>query len=278
LEKTLSAVVDEARRAWPGVTVGAPELVAHAGAHLVRPASLPDAVEALERLCLGDLYLALACANGDRSAVAAFEGLLGQLSPHLRKVCTADDVDEVCQIVRERMLVRSADEEPRILRYAGKGPLAAWLRVAAVRVAHDLKRSRGSIPDNEEPDALELPGASPPLDPELAMIKARYGAQFRSALNEVLAQLPDREKNILAMSVIEGLSTEAIGALYRVNGSTVRRWLAHARDRVLDEVRTKLTHALDLRPTELDSLMGVVRSELDMNVSQLLVPRDGSRR
>jgi RNA polymerase sigma-70 factor (ECF subfamily) len=274
LENALAAHLDVAKTAWPGVALDPVEFVVYVGARLEAHASLADAVEKIGRLHLGDLTLACACAKGDRSAVGAFEGLLADLSPHLRKVCSADDADEVRQILRERMLVRAGDDDgPRILKYGGRGPLAGWLRVSAVRAARDLKRGRGALPAIEASDALDLSDGGPPLDPELAVIKARYGQHFRAVLREVLAQLPDREKNILAMSVIEGLSTDAIGALYRVNGSTVRRWLAQARTLVLDEVRSKLRSTLNLPATELDSLMGVVRSQLDLNVSQLLVVR-----
>jgi RNA polymerase sigma-70 factor (ECF subfamily) len=273
IEVRLADLVARAARPWPDIEVDPEELVAYLAERLDSHDSLEDAVARLERLHAGDLYLACASARGQRRAVAAFdEQFLSQVALHVRKVCSADDdVDEIRQILRTRVLVGSNDDKPRILTYAGRGPLAGWLRVAAVRVARDLRRSRGAMPDGEQADGEERADPIHPMDPELAVMKARYGHHFRTALKEVLAGLPDRERNILAMSVIDGLSTDAIGALYRVNGSTVRRWLAQARERVLEEVRARLETTLNIRPTEFDSLMTLVRSQIDLNLSQLLV-------
>jgi RNA polymerase sigma-70 factor (ECF subfamily) len=270
--KKLVDLVDVAKGAWPDVELDPEELVVYLAERLDGHASLEDAVAKLERLHVGDLYLACACARGERRAVAAFdEQLLSQVAQHVRKVCQADDdVDEIRQILRTRMLVNTGDDKPRILSYGGRGPLGGWLRVAAVRVAQDLRRSRGAAPETDAGDETR-PAEAAPMDPELAVMKARYGHHFRSALHDVLAGLPDRERNILAMSVIDGLSTDAIGALYRVNGSTVRRWLAQARERVLEEVRARLKTTLNIRPTEFDSLMVLVRSQIDLNLSQLLL-------
>jgi RNA polymerase sigma-70 factor, ECF subfamily len=267
----LSELVAVAKAAWPDVELDPEDFVVSLGERLDGHDSLDDAVARIERLHVGDLYLACASARGERRAIATFdEQLLSQVAQHVRKVCSADDdVDEIRQILRTRMLVGTADDKPRILSYAGRGPLGGWLRVAAVRVARDLRRNRGATQETDETE--EPPDATPAMDPELAVMKARYGHHFRSALNDVLAALPDRERNILAMSVIDGLSTDAIGALYRVNGSTVRRWMTQARERVLEEVRARLKTTLNIRATEFDSLMTLVRSQIDLNLSQLLV-------
>ena len=272
-EGRLADLVALAAAPWPGVELAPEELLTYLAERLDGHDSLEDAVARLERLHVGDLYLACASAKGDRRAVAAFDDrFLSQVTQHVRKVCSADDdVDEIRQILRTRVLVGGGSDKPRILSYAGRGPLGGWLRVAAVRVARDLRRSRGALPEGEPGDGEERTDATAPIDPELAVMKARYGHHFRAALEEVLASLPDRERNILAMSAIDGLSTDAIGALYRVNGSTVRRWIAQARERVLEDVRARLKTALNIRPTEFDSLMVLVRSQIDLNLSQLLV-------
>src|SRR5262249_725256 len=146
LASKVAELVATAKRAWPDVELDPVEFVIFLSERLDGHDSLEDAVGRLERLHVGDLYLACACAKGDRGAVAACdEQLLSQVAQHVRKVCQADDdVDEIRQILRTRMLVNTGDDEPRILRYAGRGPLGGWLRVAAVRVARDLRRSRGA--------------------------------------------------------------------------------------------------------------------------------------
>src|SRR5689334_2851813 len=57
----------EARRSWPGVKVEREAFAAYVDDRL-------DDDGDLEKLALGDLYLACACARGDDAAIAAFEG------------------------------------------------------------------------------------------------------------------------------------------------------------------------------------------------------------
>jgi RNA polymerase sigma-70 factor, ECF subfamily len=271
LEVRLAALVAGAQDAWPELDLDPSGFVRYLADRLEGHDSLDDAIARADSLAAGDLFLAYGCSIGDPRAVSSFdERILSEMAKHVRRLCDADDdVDEVRQILRTRMLVARGEEKPRIMLYGGRGPLGGWLRVAAVRVARDLRRKQGATAPSGDADE-NSPESIQPVDPELAVMKARYGQYFQTALQEVLSKLPDRERNILAMSVIDGLSTDAIGALYRVDGSTVRRWMAQARTQVLDEVRASLKVVLNIRPTEFDSLMGLVRSQLDLNLSQVL--------
>src|SRR5947209_904462 len=63
-------------------------------------------------------------------------------------------VEEVRQTVREKLLVAAADAPPRIVEYTGRGALAAWLRIIAVRAALNLRRRRGDVaPDGASDEA-----------------------------------------------------------------------------------------------------------------------------
>jgi RNA polymerase sigma-70 factor (ECF subfamily) len=254
-----------AREAWPGLVVDDEAFCRH----------LEGRLPEVDPAHVGDLRLAFACARGDARALALLdEQLLLPLARSLRKICrSSDEVDEVRQLVRTRMLVGDAGR-PRILDYRGHGPLAGWLRVAAVRLARDLRRrdaSREAATSDQDPGDTEV--ADDPRDPELALMKARYGRHFQEALQRVLADLPDRERNILAMSILDGVSTDAIGKVYGVDGSTVRRWVTRTRERVLLGVRAGLQDSLKLGVDELESLMGAVASDLDLNMSQLFAAR-----
>ena len=57
----------------------------------------------------------------------------------------------------------------------------------------------------------------------------------------------------------------------RVESSTVARWIARARERLLTLTREELTARLGLTPDELDSLLRLVRSQLDVSLRLLLV-------
>src|SRR5205823_11653356 len=89
-----------------------------------------------------DLYLAFACGSGASGALAAFEAsvlpqALGAIASIDRSVDFAADVQ---QALRQKLFVAEPGREAKILGYAGKGPLDAWVRAAAVRTALVLKR------------------------------------------------------------------------------------------------------------------------------------------
>ena len=85
-----------------------------------------------------------------------------------------------------------------------------------------------------------------------------------------LLALPPREKSLLKLSYLDGLSLDEIGALYRAHRTTVGRWLDAARQRILDDTRRGLGERLRLGEAEVDSLMALIRSQLDVTLHSLL--------
>jgi hypothetical protein len=55
----------------------------------------------------------------------------------------ADAAAEVCQVLREKLLTSASGQPPRLAGYLGQGPLAAWLRAAAVRTALNTAGQHG---------------------------------------------------------------------------------------------------------------------------------------
>ena len=161
---------------------------------------------------------------------------------------------------------------PRVAEYQGGGPLVAWLRAAAVRTALNLQRAEGRrarVEEDAEAGPLaEATGAE--ADVELGYLRRHHREDFQAALTEALAALPARERTVLRLHVVEGLSLERIGAMYRTHKSTVSRWVARAREEVLEGTRQRLAERLRLSSGELHSLMRVVRGELDLSLPSLL--------
>jgi RNA polymerase sigma-70 factor, ECF subfamily len=58
-----------------------------------------------------------------------------------------------------------------------------------------------------------------------------------------------------------------LAATLGVGRATVTRWIASARQEILASARRKLGEELSLRPAELESLMGLMRSRLDLSLS-----------
>src|SRR5262249_52194707 len=138
LEAQLDAILRSARLAWPTVDLATERFIAHLARHLPQEVAIEAA---LAQMHTDDLYLACACALGDRRAVQAFEehcmrGLESVLS---RYRASSDLVAEVKQRVRERALVSDAGP-PRIERFSGRGDLRSWVRVMAAREAISVLR------------------------------------------------------------------------------------------------------------------------------------------
>jgi RNA polymerase sigma-70 factor, ECF subfamily len=220
----------------------------------------------LDALHLDDLYLACACANGDSTALAALERSYGA---DLRSaIATVDRSgahrDDIMQMVRARLFVASDDQPPRIADYTGRGKLFSWLRVVVVREALALVRKpkREIAMDDVPEDAVD--------DLELGVFKGLYQTQFKTAFATAVGELSARERNLLRLHLIDKLSIDEIGAAHRTHRTTAARWLREIRAKLAARTRDLLATALALPDRELDSVMRLVRSRLELSVSRLL--------
>ena len=249
----------EAGRArWPDVTLDRERFAAHV--RELDPAHHP-----------ADLYLAAACLGGDRVALACFDR---EILDAARKAAGAIDasrefVDEAVQRLRDTLMVGDA---PRLAQYAGRGPLRAWVGIAAARIALMMKRSQKranevSIDDDEWTTTLATISTN---NPELELLKAQYAEAFRTALRDAVRAIEPRLRAVLRMSFVDALSIDEIGAVYAVHRATAARWVQRACDEVFAQTRTLLTERLALSGTELDRMTALVQSQLDVSLSQLL--------
>jgi RNA polymerase sigma-70 factor (ECF subfamily) len=250
-----------ARDTWPGVVVDASAFEAHAEARRREGGAAAEH--------LGDLCLAFAAARGDAAAIRIFdERVLSGLEPALRGVdATAGFVDELRQLVRVHLLVGAEGEPPRVGAYRGGGPLAAWVRIAAVRLALNQKRSQRPTVSTDDMIG-ELVSREP--DPELRHLKTLYRAEFTDALRAAIAALPDRDRAILRLHYVDGLRLSRIAALYRVDESTASRWVKKGVEAVSDEARRRLRERLRVSSETLDSVARMVRSDLELSIGRLL--------
>jgi RNA polymerase sigma-70 factor, ECF subfamily len=266
LEDTLQALLESAREAWPGLKIPTEDFLAHLADRL---GTAPDAARSLALLHVKDLFLAFGCARGDPRAMMAFED---QILPAVTRALIRWDpsfglVDEVTQVLRQRLLVSINGEPPKIADYSGRGPITKWLRAAAIRTAVSMRRRKPEVALEDE----ALADWSTPLsDPELDFIKTRYRPEFSGAFRQALTKLSNQERNVLRLHLIDGLNIEQIGNLYQAHRSTVARWIAHSRESLLDETRRLLGEKLRLDRRELESLMGLLRSQIDVSINRFL--------
>jgi len=248
----------------------APErLVAYLAERLTATGAGPAA---LGRLQLADLHLACACADGNVAAHALFEErFLGvaRMRACLRHIDAAPAlVDEVRQLLRVRLLLGEPPVPPRITQYSGLGTLASWVGIAAQRAALNLLRgeqTRARV--NREVVADALPAAG---DPELDYLKARYRGEFREAIGAAVATLTARDRLLLRLHLVDQLSHERIAVMYQVHQSTVTRWIGGAREAIVRETRRALQARLRVDSADLESLVALVGSRLDLSLTRLL--------
>lgn len=248
-----------ARAAWPTLEVSESDFRAWVAERVSGETSLA-----------GDLYVAFACSLGDAAAIAIFEqSYLREVDHAAAKLRVSPAVaDEARQVVRDLLFVGREDKPPAITQYAGRGDLRGWTRVVAMRELLKLRaRDAKEVPigDDEMLDAL-----SPANDPELEFAKTRYREVFAVAFRDALARLPAKDRALLRHLLIDGFSLDVIGKMYDVHRATAARWVASARQDLLDGTKTQLAKELALSGEEVESVIRVVRSRLDLSVERLL--------
>lgn len=267
LEGLLERAVASARAPWPEIDVPAEVFVRSLSARL--PAG---DVETLERtlgtLRLGDLYLACACERGDRAALAAFErSYAPDLAAAIQQVDrSGSQADDILQGLRQKLFVGEPGTGPKIREYGGRGELRRWLRAVAVRASIDVLRAAREIPvEDELLDAIEVPADHP----ELSHLKRTSLAELKLALRDALGALAARERTLLQQYYLDGANLEALAALYRVSPSAVSRSLAKTRATLMGRVRNALMARLRLSGREVDNILLLVQSQLEVSRSML---------
>lgn len=267
MEDLLKECLREARTAWPGVDVDAGRFLAHLAERLPPDR---DLAAGLRELRVTDLYLACGCVAQDRMALDAFDrGILSQVPRHLAGLRLPKVlVEEVVQLLRVKLLVADPGAAPKIADYAGRGSLGGWVRSAALRAGRDLLRQQGVQHAGEHAAAHEPQAPRPAMEDE--HLRGRYQEEFRKALGQALADLPEEQRGILRMHFMEGLKMDQIAARLGVNKSTVSRRISAACDAVMEEAQRIMQGRLGLGEREMESIIGLLRSQLHLSLSQAL--------
>ena len=253
-DATLARLFERGRAAWPGIAVHREVF-----ARYIRERA-PD--EEQRAAIHGDeIYLACACASGDPNAIALFDQrYLVEVPKFLARFHPSPHtVADVRQHLLERLFV-----DGKVAQYSGRGSLRSWLRIVTLRVASDLRRQ------DRMHDDLDDAVPAQALDPELALVKSRYGEALRAALRDAFAALTTEERGVLRLHYLDGLNADRIAIVIGVSRATATRRIAAARERVVAQTHGLLRERLQATQKELESLLGVVRSDLAMSLSGLL--------
>lgn len=246
------------REAWPEIAVDRERYAAAVARHGVENAARG-----------ADLYIAVACVDGDAKAIEAVRAMLAS-GVEFAASKTRASKDQIADVTAHlsRILFVDEPERPAALRtYSARGDIHGYLRVIArrelIRVVN-LGRREVEIDD----DLID--GIVPPSDPEISLLRARFHGDVHAAMRTAVGALDDRDRALLRYAFVDGLNVDEIGKLYDVHRATAARWVAAARERLGTKIREQLAAQLKIDVAEVDSIVRLVQSRIDVSLDRVL--------
>jgi RNA polymerase sigma-70 factor, ECF subfamily len=261
MQKLIRRAYSEGHIQWPQLaSVTLDEFAAHVRSHQVTAADLGRHG--------AELLLALACGKSDEVAVEVLERCF---FPALDEYLTRSGFTDTLRrdVFQQLLLHLCTGKSPRLLTYAGRAALSTWLRVATYRFALNLRHHEHL---QLTPDANVMLNRliSSQVDLETQATIERARPLFQSALHKAMAELADRERTLLRLSFLDGLSIDAIGGMYGVHRATAARWISEIRAKILKGVQSMLVKDFGLRASEFQSLAFLVQRELHLSLERVL--------
>jgi len=258
-----SAEIDAAyaagKAAWPAIEIPVAQL-----------ATMATAVGADQQglqLWAADFYLACAAANGHEPAMAIIDQrFVRKLAPRIKRLgAPASSVADILQVIRERLFT---GPRPRIAAYNAAGPLEQWIKVVGIRTAIDLHRKETPV----ERARIGVPKTvgEPTPDPTAQLTKDRYKLELQQVLKRGIQTLSTRDRTVLRLHLVDGLSIEKIATTQGVHRVTVARWIWNAGEILLDGVRRHFKDHHGMVPSECDSLAHLVQSQISLDLPGIL--------
>lgn len=255
----------------------------------------------LEQIQANDLFMALACANGNERAWWEFDqqhrAYLERVARHLAS--TEIDAQEVIDTVYVELYgTRVVDGErvSKFATYSGRGSLRGWLRTVIWHSLVDLHRashdevSLDEMTENVGEGYAHSSFAVANLGGEDEMIdhlaKDRYRKATLTAIENAFAALDSHEKLLLLYYHVENLKLREIARLVesaasplrgwfqrksatreqnpasRIHESTIMRWLEKSYAKVLKTFRTELQTTHNLGEKEIEICMELATQDL----------------
>lgn len=234
----------------------------------------------LDQIQADDLFLAIACANGNERAWWEFDqanrAYMERVARHLAR--TEVDATDIVDTVYEQLYgTRIVDGErvSKFATYSGRGSLRGWLRTVIWHSLVDRHRAgHDEISLDEMTETVGEGGAhahfaEQPAGGDAEMVEQitrdRYRKATVAAINSAFDSLEPHERLILLYYHVENLKLREISRLVenedsplrawfqrrsstreknpagRIHESTVMRWLEKCYAKVLQEFRSRLT-------------------------------------
>lgn len=218
------------------------------------------------------VHLAIACLEGNEHATKHLDAeFLDEIEHTARKMrATQTQTDELRGHLRALLFVGTENRAPALHGYSGRGDLRSYIRVIATReLLRIIEAGRREIvsPDGEESFIERLASVT---DVEAGYVRESYRPHLAESMRAALASLSEESRALLRYSLLDGWNVDRIGALYGVHRATAARRVAAARDELADAIRKDLSHRLSIPVDEVDSVVRLVQSRIDVSLSRIL--------
>ena len=218
----------------------------------------------LVALHLEDLLLAQACLAQDAGALAELEGRVPQVIRAMRHRASVTEQEELAQQLLIRLLVPLDKAPAKLLLYAGRGALNGYMRVVALNL---LIRAQAPGPDASDGALAGLPDLA---NWESGVLRADQQVQFREAFRRAVMTLTARQRSLLRLNLLDGLSIDELAPLYGAHRSSVARWLAEAKDLLDSQTRKLLGELLKLDFSGIEQLLTATQAGFQLSLDRAL--------
>ncbi len=217
-----------------------------------------------------DLFLATACAGGDR---VAWEYFADDYLPLLRRLA-----GQACRQLQEsedlaqELIASMIEDRSKLGSYDGRGSMASWLRVAVSRAAIDrFRRIRREVSLEETTERGETPAAAD-RDPREGTepLDAHWGPILARILATQIERLPSRDRLLLSLYYLNNVPLKSIGCRMGVHEATASRWLAQIRKNLQVSTESELRRAYGLRSRDVSPLWRWVAEEAGFSLTEAL--------
>jgi RNA polymerase sigma-70 factor, ECF subfamily len=264
MREALDAIIVAARQAWPAIAVEPDRLAEELARRLA--GDEPRAVH-------HDIWLAIACGDRDTAATALVDQAI-ELETTIAGRRLGASPAQITELLSEMRRIVLLDEPTRtaaIRSFTGRGDLRGYLRIIAARaLVRIMQRDQREVPTDDDALARLAPALSSSLDPDIVLLRERHRSDLDAALREAIANLAARPRAVLRYHLVDGWSIDRIGERYGVHRSTASRWISDARLEVGDAIREGLASRLALTRSQVDSLVVMLTSGVDVSLEQLL--------
>ncbi len=213
---------------------------------------------------VGELCLARACCQRVPEASEELLALVRDVATRLRWPGT--EIGERAARIWAHVLDDDGNGRVRLSTFDARGPLSAWLRVVASRLA---QRERSPAePEVREDDGLAAWWVSAAAV-EHDVIKDLYVDEVSEAFRRAIASLDEGTRALLQLHYRRGVTLESLTRVYDVHRVTLSRRLAAARQDILDRAIARVRQRTEMTEHECRSLLRTLRSRLDLSLGSI---------